>query len=64
MSREDVLIRLEYKDAKKLHAALAKGVFNKLTKAEADAISDFCFQLTVEVGAEPVVDVSRGRIAL
>ncbi len=41
--RPDLHIRLNYKTAKKLLAALEKGVYDKLTPAEADAISEFCF---------------------
>jgi hypothetical protein len=43
--RREVTIRLEWKTAKKLEEALAKGVFDKLTHAQADAISEFCFDL-------------------
>jgi hypothetical protein len=40
----DITIRLEYKQAKKLLAALEKGVYTKLTPGQADAIAEFCFE--------------------
>ncbi len=45
----DVTIRLEYREAKKLLAALEKGVYNKLTPGQADAISEFCFEFRCSV---------------
>lgn len=47
--RRDVTIRLEWKNAKKLEEAIAKGVFNELTQAQADAISEFAFELHCQV---------------
>jgi hypothetical protein len=45
----DVHIRLEYKEAKKVLAALEKGVYNKLTPAQGDAISEFVFEFRCSV---------------
>jgi hypothetical protein len=47
--RRDITIRLEWKTAVKLELALAKGVYDKLTPAQADAISEFCFDLHCQV---------------
>lgn len=49
MPRRDITIRLPWKDAKKLEEAIAKGVFDKLTPAQADAISEFAFDLQCQV---------------
>jgi hypothetical protein len=49
MARPDVHIRLEYKTAKKLLEALEKGVYDKLTPAQADAIAEFCFEFRCKV---------------
>jgi hypothetical protein len=43
--RRDVTIQLEWKTAKKLEEAIAKGVFDKLTPLEAEAIAEFAFDL-------------------
>ena len=45
MTKRDVRIVLTHKEAKLLEKALAKGVFDKLTPAQADAISEFTFNL-------------------
>ncbi len=50
--KHDVTIRLPYKTAKKLLAALEKGVYDKLTPAQADAISEFCFEFRCQVMQE------------
>ena len=47
--KRDITIRLEWKTAKKLEEAIAKGVFDKLTPAQADAISEFAFELQCQV---------------
>jgi hypothetical protein len=47
--KPQVHIRLEYKTAKKLLEALEKGVYDKLTRAQADAISEFCFDFRCQV---------------
>lgn len=56
MPRRDITLRLPWKTAKKLEEAIAKGVFDKLTPAQADAISEFAFNLrclVVEAVVEP-----------
>jgi hypothetical protein len=47
--KRDITIRLEWKTAKKLEEAIAKGVFDKLTQSQADAISEFAFDLQCQV---------------
>lgn len=47
--KRDIQIRLEFKTAKKLLEAFGKGVFDKLTPAQADAVSDFHFELQCQV---------------
>jgi hypothetical protein len=47
--KRDITIRLEWKNAKKLAEAIAKGVFDKLTPAQADAIAEFAFDLHCQV---------------
>lgn len=50
--KRDVTIRLEHKTAKKLMEAMSKGVFDKLTPAQADAIEDFVVELQIQVMCE------------
>jgi len=47
--KPDIRIRLTHKEAKVLLAAFSKGVFDKLTPAQASAIQDFHEQLLIEV---------------
>jgi hypothetical protein len=47
--RRDITIRLPWKDARKLEEAIAKGVFDRLTPAQADAIAEFAFNLKCSV---------------
>ena len=49
MSKPDIHIRIDYPTAKKLLAALEKGVYNNLTPAQADAIAEFCFDFRCQV---------------
>lgn len=45
----DVHIRLDYKEAKKVLAALEKGTYNRLTPGQADAIAEFIFEFRCSV---------------
>ena len=47
-----IIIRLPHKEAKKLLGAIEKGVYDKLTRAEADAIAEFSFNLRCDVMQE------------
>jgi hypothetical protein len=49
MSTRQVRIVLDLKEARKVLAALEKGVYDKLTPAQADAISEFCFEFRCSV---------------
>jgi hypothetical protein len=47
-----ITIRLDAKKAKKLLAAMAKGTFDKLTPAQADALDDFMVELQIWAGGK------------
>lgn len=47
--KQDVTISWQHKDAKKLLAAIEKGVYDKLTPREADEIAEFAFNLRCAV---------------
>lgn len=50
--RPYITIRLDRKNAKKLLAALEKGVYSKLTPGQADEIADFIYELRCSVMEE------------
>ena len=47
--KRDIHIRLDYKTAKKVLAALEKGTYDKITKSQADAIAEFIFDFRCTV---------------
>jgi hypothetical protein len=50
--KREITIRLPHKEARKLLAALEKGVYSKLTKAECARLEDFIFNLRCDVMQE------------
>jgi trehalose/maltose hydrolase-like predicted phosphorylase len=54
--KRDITLTLTHKEAKKLLEAFSKGTFDKLTKAQANALAEFHTELLIEVQSNEPAD--------
>lgn len=62
--RSNITLRLEHRSARKLLIALEKGVYDKLTPAQADELSEFIFNLRCSVMEEEVTERWAKKVGL